>query len=125
MFLQTMRGIRFIHRGDVGACDFTVGNFICDAAWHDLDLSSICPKNTKMVLLGIFLNASELGRRAKFRTKGYVNEINIVTVVTQTAYNDYPQDFWVVPDINCKIQYWLSNVTWTDIDLVVRGWITG
>lgn len=118
--------INWTDRGNVAAYDFTLNSFTRDSTWRDLDLSAICPSGTKLVLLGIQLAATTANREGKFKTKDNANDINISDITTPAANVMVTADICVVPNANRFIQYWFTaSVSWTIINLVVKGWFTG
>jgi len=111
----------YVDRGDPSSWDFTVANFTTDGNWHDLDLSSIVPGGTKLVHMRIRLCTPSLAG-INFRKKGNTNAVNIATMKTQVASVYYYEDFFVPCDANRIIQYLANDVSWTAIDVTVRGW---
>jgi len=113
----------YVDRGDPLEHDFTKEDLITDLQWHDLDLSNIIPEGTNLVHMRVRINASELGG-LQFRKKGNINNLNVTVMKIQVSNVFYYEDFFVSCDYDRKIQYLASNITWTNIDILVRGWFT-
>lgn len=114
--------LQFIGRGDPAVYDFTLTDFTTNDAYHDLDLSAIIPKGTKLVLLRVVLIADAGYRSFHLRTNGQSNEINRAYCRTVTGGSGASADLYVVPDANGVIEYKASNITWTNIDICIAGW---
>lgn len=116
-------GDQYVDRGDPSVYDFT--SFTTNAAWHELDLSSIVPVEAagKLVHIGMQLQTPTAGAGMYLREVGQVNFTDISRGVCPVANvsMDYT-DFWVKCNNDRKIEYFFSNVTWTKSNLVVRGW---
>lgn len=125
MFFTKKVGTLYLDRGDVAAYDFTASDFTKNSDWHDLDLTGVCPKGTKLALLRMQCTCSEAVKLAKFRTKGNTNEINTTIVLTALEGDYVYADIWVAPNAAGVIQYWFATATWSHIDVVVRGYIVG
>ena len=113
----------YIDRGDPLDYDFTKDDFIADAQWHDLDLSSIVPEGATLIHIRVRLSCFDLAG-LQFRKKGNTNIINTAIMKIQVANIFYYEDFLVACDSSRKIQYLSSNVTWNNLDLTIRGWFT-
>ena len=113
--------LNYIKRGDPSVYDFTKEDFITDLQWHDLDLSNVVPEGTKLVRMKIKMVSSSLGG-ISFREKGNINEINQATIKIQVSNIYYYEEFDVNCDSNRKIEYLASDVPWTVIDIIIRGW---
>jgi len=111
----------YYDRGDPVSEDFSVGDFTKDGVWYDLDLSSIVPEGATLVHLRVKLCAPSLAG-IQFRKKGNVNVVNVSMAKTQVANVYYYQDTYVICDSNRVIQYIVGPVSWTVIDVTVRGW---
>lgn len=111
----------YVDREDPSAYDFTKEDLTTDLQWHDLDLSSIIPEGVNLIHMKVRLSAFELGG-FQLRKKGNTNDVNAATMKVQVANVYYYEDFFVTCDSNRKIQYLASNITWTNLDIVIRGW---
>jgi len=111
----------YVDRGDSSEYDFNVEDFTTDLQWHDLDLSSIVPEKAKLVHMRIRLSTPSLAG-INFRKKGNTNAVNTSTMKTQVANVYYYEEFFVPCDVNRMIQYMANNVSWTVLDVTVRGW---
>jgi hypothetical protein len=114
--------VGYVDRGDPSAYDFTEATLTTDATWNDLDLSSIVPKGAVEVRLYFRIKAATVGRHLLFRENGNANAINRGGAITQVANEWAYGETNVTLDKNCVIEYYGSNITFTEIDIVVRGW---
>jgi hypothetical protein len=112
----------FVDRGDPSAWDYGVGNFTTDATWRDLDLSSIVPSGAKAVLMHLSLNDGAVGSEMRFRKNGNSNTFAMSRIFTQIADVSVDQDLIVACDSNRVIEYYGSNLTFTAINLAIKGW---
>lgn len=108
-------------RGDASAYDFAVGDLTTDGNWNQLDLSTIIPSGTKLVIISASLNDDTIGD-IKFRTNGNSNGINVGTIKHHIATEEDINEILVKPDSNQIIQYNATNKTWTQINIIIRGW---
>jgi len=114
--------LNLVDRGDPGSADFTVGDFTCDAAWHDLDLSGIVPAGAMAVLINVVTDTSDANQQILFRKKGKTGWRSAQKVYCLSYYLKDSKDCLVFCDADRKIQY-LSNLNWTLLDFTVCGWI--
>lgn len=112
----------FYDRGDPASVDFTVGSFVTDGTWRDLDLSSIVPADAKAVLLRVDVIDNVVASYFEMRKNGNANAINVAIVQTIVANMHHYENFIVKCDSNRVIEYNGSNVAFTGIDVTVRGW---
>jgi len=112
----------FEDRGDPNAWDFTLGDLTTDGAWHDLDLSGIVPDGAKAVLLRIDLEDDAINSQLLLRKKGNANAVNMIESLTQVANQDYVVDAVCPCSDERYLEYKASNLVWTEIDIVVKGW---
>lgn len=122
MFASQNKGHKYVDRGDFNDPDFTVGDFIADETWRDLDLSSIIPKGVSLVLFSLALLVDEAPCTVCFRQKGIEDELNCSTLSTQVDMIPMIRDILVSPDNNGIIQYHAEIDPWLVISLSVRGW---
>ena len=122
MFFSRRSGHRFVDRVEEGGYDKLVADFTKDDNWHELDLSGIIPKNATWIFFTIIIGSAddtaevyfrEVGGTAgNYRGRQYVQVANKPIVLTS-----------YIPITNAgKIEYRVSNVTWTYLHLTVRGW---
>lgn len=112
--------VNFVDRGDPAAADFT--SFTTDSYWHDLDLSSIVPSGAKAVLLGLELLDDAAGSYFLVRKNGNSNAYNADKIRTQVANISMDGNLIVFVDANRVIEYRAAAVTFSSIEMVVRGW---
>ena len=115
--------LNYVDRGDPSDYDFDKDDLTTDLTWRDLDLSSIVPEGAQLIHIRVRLASFDLAG-LQFRKKGNTNTINTVTTKIQVANIYYYEDFFVACDNNRKIQYLASDVTWTNLDIAIRGWFT-
>jgi len=125
MFFTKGVGLIYVDRGDLDDYDFSTGDLIKDANWHDLDLSSKIPIGTKLVVMLVELRASTGNKLLYLRQKGNSYDVNNSILVNQVTNTPMCGDMFVVPDVNRVIEYWISTATWTFIHLTVRGYFLG
>lgn len=123
MFFRQAAGNIYIYRGDPASYDWTIGDFVKDDAYHDLDLSSIIPVGTKLVHLHCIGRCDTVGAHIQFRKNGQSNGINNAVLNMQGANITIAADLFVQPDADRKIEYDIFADTWAIINLVVRGWL--
>jgi len=114
---------KYVDRGDPDAYDFEVGDFTTDENWYDLDLSAIVPPNTTLVHLRIWVQNTTANQNFVLRKNGNTNSYNCIKLTTQNADIPFALDLWCPVDSNRVIEYFASNSTWTNINIVIRGWL--
>ncbi len=112
----------FVDRGDSSAVDWTQATLTTDGNWYDLDLSSIVPVHAKSVLMYVRVKDGSINQSIQFRKNGNSNSINRSVVMTQTVDQGIPVDVVCPIDTDRKIEYKTTNTTFTNIDIVVKGW---
>lgn len=115
-------GMNYVDRGDPSEFDFTLGDFITDGNWHELDLSSIVPEGTKAVHFRITIQSVNIANYFVFRKKGNINERNKLAVRTQVATVPSDGDGIVSCSVDRKIEYKSTNTTFQALILNVSGW---
>lgn len=112
----------FVDRGDPAAVDKAIGDFTTDATWRDLDLSSIVPDGAKAIALQVAVRNNTQPNGVQFRKKGNSNTINVSYV--RISVNDVivNQDVIVPCSTARVIQYNADNVTWTTLNVTVKGY---
>ena len=117
---------KFTDRGDPASYDFAVGDLTTDGTWKTagsgLDLSGIVDAGATAVLLRVHVIDDALGSTIEFRKSGSSNAINISMVeppvVNVSLYADL-----IVPLASDRIvEYKGANVTFTTINIAVKGW---
>jgi hypothetical protein len=109
-----------VDRGDPAAVDFT--SFTTDATWRDLDCSSIVPAGARFIKLKATVLDDAASSTFRLRKKGNSNAINIAEIITQVANVGISADLEIPCDSSRTIQYWATSLTWTSINLTVKGW---
>lgn len=122
MFFAGRRGHRFVDRGDPASVDFAVGDLTADGDYHDLDLSSIIPKNAKLVLLRLVINNAFELQTTRFRKNGNSNAIADFYYMLLTPNSDMGISAVLPCDENGVIEYNIGNVAWASYDVTVAGW---
>ncbi len=113
----------FFHdRGDPSGFDFSQGDLITDGNWYDLDLSSIVPVGTKTILLRVDMRDTGVQLEFRLRENGNSNIFNMSAIFNQVSNFWVQQDMIVSCDSNRIIEYWATNTTFDNIDIVVSGW---
>ena len=112
----------FVDRGDPAAIDFTTSHFTTDGTYRDLDLSSIVPAGAVAVSLSVLIYDNAAGSFFGFRKKGNSNDVNRARIRTQVSNEVIEGDLVVAVDKDRKVQYIGSNLTFSEIDVVVKGW---
>jgi len=108
--------------GDSAAADFDEGDLTTDATWNDLDLSGIVGTGVKLVHLYIVIADDAAASIFAVKQKGNTNNWNAAYVRTQVANVYVDADVFVLTDEDGVIEYYGSNLAFTSIDIVVRGW---
>ena len=116
-------GEGYTDRGDPPSYDFSKTDFTTDGEWHVLDLSGIVPEGTTLVHLLIGANTAYNNSWIRFCKKGLVNKLNCAWVNVRHGNSLYYKSKWVACDADRKIEYWMSNRTWIQLDVLVRGYI--
>ena len=109
-------------RGDASNSDFLVSDLIIDAAWHDLDLSSIIAVGASAVALRVSVRGSVAGEYIRFRKNGNTQDNNASFARTQVANIIFNADKVIALDGDRKIEYYISDATIDLVNLVVKGW---
>lgn len=113
---------QFHDRGDPSGWDLVVGSMSTDGAWHDWDLSAIVPAGTTAVLLAVQVGDDAIDKSVAFRKNGNTNTFNAAQVRTQVANQMITVDVIVACDTNRVIEYWTSSNTFSNINILVRGY---
>ena len=119
MFFSRRSGSKHFVREDPDIYDVSVGDLTIDGDWHDLDLSGIIPKNTKMVLLRVRAKEGTGLKSFFFREKGIRNEPNTSVGITMGANIFYYGSHHVAPNSEGNIQYLIFPSTWTTFSILV------
>jgi hypothetical protein len=113
---------RFHDRGDPSAYDYTVSDFTTDGTWRDKDISGIVGAGKRLVLLRVTINYTVAATAFQLRENGNSNGHNAAVLVTHVANIPLYSDVWVMTDSSGVIEYKGDNVTFTTINVLVRGW---
>ena len=116
---------KLVNRGDAATWDFELADFTTDTAWHRLDLSSIVPSDAIMVKLFVRIKDGAIDSYILFRKRGNAYSYNRSELRTQVANQFTSGDIDVFCDSNQVIEYYGSNLTFTKIDVTVKGWVLG
>lgn len=116
------RGDKFVDGGDPDSADFGVGDFTTDDTWNDLDLSSIIPVGTKMVLLSVLARCATNNAFIEFRKNGNSHAYALAPLVAITANLYVGGVLPVAVDDNLKIEYLMTNFSWHTINVTVLAW---
>lgn len=112
----------YVDRGDPAAVDFEEGDLSIDAAWHDLDLSSLVGLGAKGVLLKTTLQSASPGDQIRYRKNGNSNEINTCGCEALRANAPRTRLGIVALDANRVIEYNADDISWTTLEITVRAW---
>ncbi len=123
---EAMKGLvdMYVDRGDPAAYDFAVGDFTKDGTWYDLDLSGIIPVSAKAVLLEFDIETVNREKHIRIRKYGNANVINHQDIETFNGGIHQSGSVIVAVDYNRIIKYNIDVATWTELDMVIRGWWT-
>jgi hypothetical protein len=113
----------YVDRGDPSSHDWTVGNFTTDYTWRDLDCSSIVPAGATAIHFRVSLDDGVVGSLFQLRENGNSNTRNLTLQRIQVANKYIDADMWCSCDSNRVVEYRGSNVTFSAIDVTIRGWI--
>lgn len=113
---------QYVDRGDPAAYDFTLTDFTTDGAWHDLDLASLVPPGSSAAHLMSTIKDDLILSYIQFREESNTNAYNVSIALILAANLAFTNDHIVSCHPNSKIQYLASNTTFTEINLLVRGW---
>lgn len=111
-----------VNRGDPFLSDFTETNLTTNATWQDLDLSAIVPAGATAVELRCGINDGLVASVIIFRKKGHTHLYNAQALYIQVANIPYDCTFTLFCDANRLIEYYATNTTWTNINIIVLGW---
>ena len=123
---QAMKGLieMYIDRGDPAAFDFAAGNFTKDGTWRELDISAIIPVSAKAILLEFDIETVNREKHIRIRKYGNANVINHQDIETFNGGIHQSGSVIVAVDHNRIIEYNIDAATWTELDMVIRGWWT-
>jgi len=112
----------FVDRGDAAGYDWDETTLTTKETWTDLDCSSVVPANAKAILFHVILEDDSIEVSFRLRENGNNNIINVGSLITQVSNVAITNDIVVPCDSNRIVEYYISNVTWSRIDLVIKGW---
>lgn len=114
--------VTYVDRGNASAWDLQATDLPVGGAWAELDLSAIIPINTVAVQLQVELLDDLVGSLLLLAKSSTGEEFNTSSIRTQVADIGVRADLFVGVTSDRKIKYYRTNVTFTAINLVVRGW---
>ncbi len=112
----------FIARGLRGDYDFVTAAFTADGAYHDLDLSSIIPANTKAILALVQIYDTDVGSWIRFKKKGAGYDMCLSEVSVYNADVDTFEDLIIIPDASQVIEYKVVATGLDYIGFLIKGW---
>lgn len=112
----------FVDRGDAPAWDKNLAAFVTDGAWHDYDLSSIVPVGTKAITYKLLVQAPGIAGFVRFRNKDNNTLFNTTHTQPQVANVTNAVDGVIGVNSNRLIEYQITNMVWTTINFVIKGW---
>ena len=121
MFLARKPGLRYVHRGNPTAYDYTHTTLIQDGEWHTLDLSAIVPANAKLVHLRLGILHSTTGRNIQVAKTGVRNGFAMVNLAVQVAYIFNETDA-LVDCTGQQVDYGKTPGTPSSLRFCVIGW---
>lgn len=113
----------YVDRGTASGVDFSLSDFTRDSNWHDLDLSSLVPANTKQVWAVLAVRSTIIGRYCQFKNPDHPGNNNAAQITIQVASNFLVDDIHFQLDANRNVTYLFYSTGWTHIYLTIRGWI--
>jgi len=122
MFFLKSGGQKFVDRGDPQFNDFDTGDFTKDNAWYELDLSSIVPGGTSLVLLRVRIMSDNASADFSLRKKGNTYTTNKAHVSPGVTMQSVEYDCHVSVDADGKCEYKCSSHTFQVLNVAVRGW---
>ena len=123
--VKTYVDARGYHRRDTEPTDwdYEVGDLTTDGTWNELvNLSAIVPAGAKAVHLLVMVADGVSDSHLQFRSNGNDGIYEVAVIRTQVANLVNDADLIVKCDSDRKIQYEGSNLTFTTIQIVVKGW---
>jgi len=114
--------INYVDRGDPSDLDFVVGDFTTDGDSHVLNLSGIVPAGATLVHFTFNIKDDALDSYIMFTKNG--NSNTRVRMIGRTFAVNVTTDYegFVACDANRYIQYKAAPVTFTDINVTIKGW---
>ena len=105
--------------------DFTLTSnpaIVTDGSTYTLDLNHIIPNNAHAIMLSVEVTDNAAGSEIKFRHHDHVNYIGGLNCYTLIANQTAAYDGVVNTGHHEKISYTASNVTFTSVNIVIKGW---
>ena len=112
----------YVDRGDPAAYDFTLNDFTTDETWRELDLSGIVPAGASLVHLKVRILDGAADSLFRLRRKGNSNTISALVLITQVVDISMFGEGFIKPDKNNVIEYYGTDLAFTNIDILVKGW---
>ena len=114
----------YVDRGDPVGFDFNSAAFTKDATWRELNISAIIPVSAKAILLEFDIETVNREKHIRIRKYGNANEANHQDIETFNGGIHQSGSVIVAVDHNRIIEYNIDTATWTELDMVIRGWWT-
>jgi len=114
--------INYVDRGDASAWDFTITDFPIIGALTDISFASIVPVGTKRISARVQVTSNAVGRLFSLCKKGYTQGYNMAMITALVANYSFIMDLEIDLDSNRMASYYLSENTFTEISIFVRGW---
>ena len=115
-------GQTYVSRGSLDVDDFSVGDFIKDSSWHELDLSNIVPAGVTALHIAIGLVSTTAGAQMVIKNADYDGNLNSLHTNSILSPICSWADGLVTCNANRKVKYYLTTGNYTTIHFTVRGW---
>lgn len=112
-----------VSRPSASGYDKGLGDLTVDTAWHDLDLSAICPAGTTLIHIELRLYSANDALECQWRRNGETGGNAFIRCLSGGYDADFTYAFWVGCDANRVIEYLVQSGSWTNIDLIVLDYI--
>ena len=103
--------------------DFTLTDLTTDGTWRSLDISGIVPEGTQWIILRVWVKDDAADSAIHLNGDGQENGANTVLANTQVANITKAPQHWVKIAPGRLLYYKADNLTWTEIQLKVQGWL--
>lgn len=113
----------YVDRGDPTGWDKILSDFTTDGDWHDLILSALVPAGAISIHVQVYVEYGLQGIFFHLRKKGNVNALNRMGQKIQSMGFGQEATGFVSCDVNRTIEYRASAVSFSDISLLVKGWL--
>lgn len=109
-------------RPGVYGIDYTIGDFIKDFTWYELDLSGIIPEHAKAAHVHAKVRSNAIGDVLYLRQTGSGLSIATCTARPQVANVYIAMHAVVALDTNRKIDYRINNGAIIGGNMTIKGW---